>query len=314
MLAVAEPEDQKRHDHGSPADAEEPAEHPGRGPDHGKLREARAADMVGDTRAADSPGGPRERSSPSRAEPGGSALLLDVDGTLAPIVAEPEDAARPRSASGPARASSRAGTRSSPASRGRRALAARRIVGDRLDHLHRQPRRSSCSRPAPTEPRADPALAPLADAVRAFARALRRGARSAGGPARGQGGDLVASTGAAPRTKRPRARRCSAVAAEAERGDWCRTGGGSARDQAAGRCRQGDRGRCRALRPPVARLSTRRRHDRSRRVPQASRAPAEGRLDALCVGVRSAEGPEAIEREADLVVDGPEVLRSCSRP
>jgi len=33
---------------------------------------------------------------------------------------------------------------------------------------------------------------------------------------------------------------------------------------------------------------------------------AAGRIGALCVGVRSAEGPEAIEREADLVVDGPE--------
>jgi trehalose 6-phosphate phosphatase len=33
---------------------------------------------------------------------------------------------------------------------------------------------------------------------------------------------------------------------------------------------------------------------------------AEGRIEALCVGVRSDEGPEAIEREADLVVDGPQ--------
>jgi trehalose 6-phosphate phosphatase len=33
---------------------------------------------------------------------------------------------------------------------------------------------------------------------------------------------------------------------------------------------------------------------------------AEGLVDALCVGVRSAEGPEAIVGEADLVVDGPE--------
>jgi len=33
---------------------------------------------------------------------------------------------------------------------------------------------------------------------------------------------------------------------------------------------------------------------------------ADGRIGALCVGVRSTEGPEAIEREADLVVDGTE--------
>jgi trehalose 6-phosphate phosphatase len=33
---------------------------------------------------------------------------------------------------------------------------------------------------------------------------------------------------------------------------------------------------------------------------------SEGRIGALCVGVRSSEGPEAVVREADLVVDGPE--------
>jgi trehalose 6-phosphate phosphatase len=33
---------------------------------------------------------------------------------------------------------------------------------------------------------------------------------------------------------------------------------------------------------------------------------SEGRIDALCVGVRSSEGPEAIVREADVVVEGPE--------
>ena len=38
-----------------------------------------------------------------------------------------------------------------------------------------------------------------------------------------------------------------------------------------------------------------------------------GRIDALCVGVRSDEGPEAIEREADLVVDGPEGVSDLLR-
>jgi trehalose-6-phosphatase len=33
---------------------------------------------------------------------------------------------------------------------------------------------------------------------------------------------------------------------------------------------------------------------------------ADGGISALCVGVRSAEGPEAIELEADVVVDGTE--------
>jgi trehalose 6-phosphate phosphatase len=35
---------------------------------------------------------------------------------------------------------------------------------------------------------------------------------------------------------------------------------------------------------------------------------AAGRLETLCIGVRSAEGPPAIATEADLVVEGPEGL------
>jgi trehalose 6-phosphate phosphatase len=40
---------------------------------------------------------------------------------------------------------------------------------------------------------------------------------------------------------------------------------------------------------------------------------ADGRIDALCIGVRSDEGPEAIEREADLVVDGPDGVAGILR-
>jgi trehalose 6-phosphate phosphatase len=36
---------------------------------------------------------------------------------------------------------------------------------------------------------------------------------------------------------------------------------------------------------------------------------AEGRIDATCVGVRSAEGPDEIVAEADVVVDGPDGVR-----
>ena len=45
---------------------------------------------------------------------------------------------------------------------------------------------------------------------------------------------------------------------------------------------------------------------------------AAGQIGAVCVGVRSTEGPEAIEREADLVVDGPagvaELLEALAGP
>jgi trehalose 6-phosphate phosphatase len=75
-------QDQQRHDHDSSADAEESAEEPGDQADdevaHGRILR-----------------GVEDRLARLRSEPGRAAVLLDVDGTLAPIVARPELAAVP---------------------------------------------------------------------------------------------------------------------------------------------------------------------------------------------------------------------------
>ena len=112
-LPVAEPEDQQGDDDRAAADPEEAAEDARRGADRGELQrwlegiaELRAA-SCGDTRCRASrirdgrrrrPG--RRCSKPLRAEPARAAILTDVDGTLAPIVERPEQAAVPRGARG----------------------------------------------------------------------------------------------------------------------------------------------------------------------------------------------------------------------
>ena len=75
-------QDQQRHDHDSAADAEEGAEDPG----------DQADDEVAHRRILR---GVEDRLARLRSEPGRAAVLLDVDGTLAPIVARPELAVVP---------------------------------------------------------------------------------------------------------------------------------------------------------------------------------------------------------------------------
>jgi trehalose 6-phosphate phosphatase len=75
-------EDQQRHDHDSAADAEEGAEDPG----------DQADDEIAHRRILR---GVEDRLARLRSEPGLAAVLLDVDGTLAPIVARPELAVVP---------------------------------------------------------------------------------------------------------------------------------------------------------------------------------------------------------------------------
>ena len=75
-------QDQQRHDDDSAADAEERAEEPG----------DQADDEVAHRRILR---GVEDRLARLRSEPGRAAVLLDVDGTLAPIVARPELAAVP---------------------------------------------------------------------------------------------------------------------------------------------------------------------------------------------------------------------------
>ena len=107
---------------------------------------------------------------PLRAEPRGSAILCDIDGTLAPIVTDPEAAAVPDEARRVLRDLARRYLLVACVS-GRRASAARRLVG--LDELvYAGNHGLELLAPGEIEPRLDPALGPRAAAAAGFAARL----------------------------------------------------------------------------------------------------------------------------------------------
>jgi trehalose 6-phosphate phosphatase len=243
---------------------------------------------------------------PFAAEPERSALLFDVDGTLAPIVVDPEKAAVPETTRKLLEALERKYALVACIS-GRQALEARRIVGiDSIAYIGNHG--LELLAPGAAEPVTDPALEPLAEAVGTFTRGAYDAELEALG-IRLEDKDAIWSLhwrgapdeGAVREALLP-------VAAEAERRGLVPHWGRKILE----------------IRPPVA-------ADKGTAVASAlgghavARAlyagddttdldafrklralESEGRIDALCVGVRSAEGPEAIEREADLVVEGPD--------
>jgi len=93
---------------------------------------------------------------PLRSDPGRAAILLDVDGTLAPIAPRPDDAAVPGETRELLRALARRYAHVACVS-GRRALDARRVVG--LDELAYSGNHGlELLPPAASEPRPDPSL------------------------------------------------------------------------------------------------------------------------------------------------------------
>ena len=168
-LAVAEPEDQQGHDDRAAADAEEAAEGPRQGADRGQLEHAdgraapgprhRAAilDAVSPESETGDGGAGRSPLDPLRADPARAAILTDVDGTLAPIVERPEQAAVPARASELLAAlNERFGLVGCIS--GRRALEARRLVG--VDEIAYAGNHGlELLLPGDDEPRLDPALA-----------------------------------------------------------------------------------------------------------------------------------------------------------
>src|SRR5690349_3276573 len=144
-LAVAEPEDQQRHDHGAAADSEEAAEDSGDGADRRQLEERAVGALAGghhailravppdsETPAARGDGDWAAALAPLREAPERAAILTDVDGTLAPIVERAEQAAVPAAAREVLAALSERYALVGCIS-GRRAEDARRLVG--LDSL-----------------------------------------------------------------------------------------------------------------------------------------------------------------------------------
>ena len=110
---------------------------------------------------------PERLLAPLRERPRRSAILCDVDGTLAPIVARPADAAVPAHAREVLRAlADRFGLVACVS--GRRAAEARRIVGlDELAYFGNHGLETLA--PGAREPVVDAAVRPLADRVRRFA-------------------------------------------------------------------------------------------------------------------------------------------------
>ena len=245
---------------------------------------------------------------PLRRDPERSAVLLDVDGVLAPIVSQPDDAhmsettrrplievarvqdgrvrLRPprlrragssRSARSPTSATTAQGPASAVRSRPSSTASCRR---------GRAACRPSC---ATRTPRSSSACACGSRTGRRSRRCTWRGVPDEGGR---RGGD-------------PRGRQ--RAEASGYRTHW----GLGARDPAARADRQGrgDR-RAAARQRPRGGDVRRRRPDRRRRLPRAPRARRNGPAGtALRVGVRSDEGPAVLLQEADVMVDGTDGVR-----
>jgi len=243
---------------------------------------------------------------PFVAEPERSALLFDIDGTLAPIVRDPKASAVPPETR--ALLDSLQGRYGLVACiSGRRARDARRIVGlDSIAYIGNHG--LEVLSPGADEPTTDPSLAPLAARVKEFAQ--------------GAYDDHLAVLGLRLEDK-------DAIWAFHWRGTPDEA---AAREALTGVASEATR---RGLVPHWGRLVLEIRPpvpaDKGRAVAAALDAKplaralyagddttdldafrklhalrSEGRLDAVCVGVRSSEAPDTLEREADLVVDGPE--------
>ncbi|HVW18094.1 MAG TPA: trehalose-phosphatase [Solirubrobacteraceae bacterium] len=247
---------------------------------------------------------------PLRATPERSAVLLDVDGTLAPIVRHPDDAHVPE----PTRTALIAVARRFglvACVSGRRALTARQIVGlGAIAYVGNHG--GEVLRPGSARPELDPEAAAYVERVRAFSRAALT--------------DEL-------RRLRVRAEDKDAIAAF----HWRGAPDEQAAEQALGELarRAEDAGlavhwgrKVLEVRPPVA-------IDKGRGVTRLLRGAgvdaalycgddltdvdafralraeqAAGRLDeAVCVGVASDETPGEVRREADVMVDGPRGVR-----
>ena len=202
---------------------------------------------------------------PLREQPQRSAILCDIDGTLAPIVHKPEMATVPARARQVLEELARRYGLVACVT-GRRAAVARQMVGlDSITYFGNH----GLERLEPGSGRAgvDPAILPLGERVRRSPPITSGRTWSARHHARGQGRDLGLplpqrrGRGGGPRGAG------AGRAGRAGRGPVPALGAQGARDQAHPGGRQGHR-RCRRARRPraVTRVLRRRRHDRRRRL------------------------------------------------
>ena len=158
-----------------PADAEQPAEGSGSRADHGKLGEIGPGHGGGYWRRDFGATVELEQLlEPLRGRPQATAVVCDIDGTLAPIVARPEDAAVPvRAARGPAPAGGAVRAGRVPV-RPARAAVAREIVGIQ-ELIYIGNHGLEVLEPGADEARPDPRLESAPERVRAFAEGASRG-------------------------------------------------------------------------------------------------------------------------------------------
>jgi trehalose 6-phosphate phosphatase len=247
---------------------------------------------------------------PLRADPARAAVLLDVDGTLAPIVRHAEDAHVPEPTRVPLiEVAKRYGVVACVS--GRRAATARRIVSlGSIAYVGNHG--SELLRPGATEAELDPDVAAYARRVQAFARdvwtdelhRLR---------VRAEDKDVIAAfhwRGAPDEAAAESAVR--ELAEEAERAGFATHWGRKVLEVRPPVPLDKGRGIQRLLRGADVDVALYAGDDRTDL--DAFRAlrdsVAAGRLQtALCVGVRSDETPEELEAEADTLVDGPKGVR-----
>jgi trehalose 6-phosphate phosphatase len=243
---------------------------------------------------------------PLRADPSRTAILTDVDGTLAPIVERAEEAAVPKQARAVlARLSERYGLVGCIS--GRRAEEARRLVG--LDELAYAGNHGlELLLPGDSELRPDPSLAGQETAARDFLAGLDGDALAATGLRTEDKGPIQALhwRGAADEAAaEARAHEVAVAAGQAQlEPRWgrkvleLRPLGGGGKDAAVSSLLAGE-----GLDRTVYAGDDRTDLDAFRRLRELQES---GELEvALCVGIASPEAPVELSEESDLTVDGP---------
>jgi len=254
-----------------------------------------------------------------RADPEHAAVLTDVDGTLAPIVPRPEEAAVPaRASEALRRLSARYGLVGCVS--GRRAEEARRLVG--VEGIAYAGNHGlELLLPGEEEPRLDPALAGREGDAAAFLAELGPSALAAAGLRREDKGPIQALHWRGAEDDRAAEAHAHEIGAAAGRAGlelrWgrkvleLRPPGGGGKDAAVAALLAAPPAEPSSFQPHSERNVDRAVYagddrtdlDAFRRLRELERG---GELrTAVCVGLASDEGPAEIAEEADLTVDGP---------
>ena len=241
-----------------------------------------------------------------RADPGHSAILTDVDGTLAPIVERPEQAAVPSRARDLLEALSRRFALVACIS-GRQALEARRLVG--VEGIAYAGNHGfELLLPGDREPRLDPAIVGREHDAAEFLASRNGPALAAVGLRREDKGPIQALHWRGAEDEKAAEALAREIAAEAGRAKleprWGRkvlelrpVGGGGKDAAVAALLAGGD------IEAAIYAGDDRTDLDACRRLRQLR---DDGTLrEAVCVGVASPEGPPELSEESDLIVDGP---------